>query len=76
MRERTMEATMLRITDSGIERLSSDGWQEMGPDNIVEIPGGNCIQVNAESYWSGFFQGLAGGVLVALFTLGIVAASS
>jgi hypothetical protein len=71
-----MNTTMLRISDSGIERLSSDGWQEMGPDNIVEVPGGNYLAINSEGYWSGFFQGLAGGVLVALFTLGIVAASS
>jgi hypothetical protein len=69
-----MEATMLRITDSGIERLSSDGWQEMGPDNIVEVPGGSYIAFNHEGYWSGWFHGLACGVLVALIVIGGYAA--
>ena len=71
-----MEATMLRISDNGIERLASDGWHEMGPDNIVEIPGGSYIAFNHEGYWTGWWHGLAGGVLVALFTLGILAAVS
>lgn len=65
--------TMARFSPEGVRILDENGWREPEPSEWVDIGDGNSLQINAEGYWTGWWHGLAGGVLVALFTLGIVA---
>ena len=65
-----MTTTMIRVTETKAEVLSSDGWQEA---DWVPLPGGNFLNINAESYYSGLFHGIAGGMLASMFALAVVA---
>lgn len=66
-------ATMIRISTDRAEVLEPQGWRLLDALEWIEIPGGNYLQINAESFWTGAVQGFAVGVLACLGTLGIVA---
>lgn len=67
-------ATMIRITSDRAEVLEPQGWRSLDSLEWIEMPGGNFLQINAESYWTGAVHGFAIGVLVCLGTIGILAA--
>ncbi len=65
-----MDPIMIRVSENKAEVLGSDGWHEV---DWVPLPGGNWLQVNAEGYWTGAFQGGAVMLLMALVFLGVYA---
>lgn len=66
--------TTFTVSQDGIRVLGPNGWHAIDPADVIEVPGGNFLQVNAEGFWQGAVQGFAAGVLVSLFALGVVAA--
>ena len=67
--------TLAKFTDNRIEVMDdqNSGWREPDSNEWVDIGGGNSLQINGDSYFSGLFQGFAAGTLCALFAIGIVA---
>jgi hypothetical protein len=66
--------TMAKFTDAGVEVLDeTGGWRSPHDAEWTDVGGGNFVSFNAEGYWTGWWHGLGGGVLVALFSIGIMA---
>jgi hypothetical protein len=71
-----MSILMAKFTPEGVQVLdSSGGWREPEYSEWLDIGGGNELVINGEGYFTGFIQGLASGVLVALVVLGVYAAA-